>query len=105
MAAVADAVNIYEQESGQSDVANSPFAYKEIMAVTADTADATDTFTVTLSDYGITTLLNVKGFKHTTNNSVIVLEQPTTAVAAGVLTVTIPGGSDNDIRVVLIGGI
>jgi len=105
MAAVADAINIYEQETGLSDVANSPYAYKEIMVVTADTADATNTMTVTLSDYGITTLYNVKGFKHTTNNSVIVLEQPTTSVTAGVLTITVPAGTNDDIRVYLVGGI
>ena len=79
----------------------------EIVIRTINTADAADTLTVTLTDYGIsaTGLIGVVGFKHTTDNSVSAQEQPTTAVAAGVLTLTIPAGTDNDSRFYLIKGL
>ena len=103
MAAVAD-TNEYEQETGISIIADSPYAYKEYMIVTDNLADATNTLTSTLADHGITSLISVKGWKHTTDNSVIVLEQPTTSVTTGVLTVTVPAGTNDDKRVYLIGG-
>ena len=102
MAAVSD-TNEYEQETGVTIVADSPYAYKEYIVVTAFDADATNTLTTTLADHGITSLISVKGWKHTTAG-VIVLEQPTTSVTTGVLTITIPAGTDNDKRVYLIGG-
>lgn len=79
----------------------------EVVVKTIDTVDATDTLTITLADYGIsaTGLVGVLGFKHTTNNSVMVQEQPTTAVAAGVLTITVPAGTDNDARFYFIKGL
>lgn len=77
---------------------------KSVVIETANTVDAGDTITVTLGNYGLTTLLGVLGYKHTTDNSVVVTENPTTAVSAGVLTLTVVAGSDNDKRVyVLIG--
>ena len=78
----------------------------EIVIKTIDTVDAGDTLTVDLTKYGIgeTGLIGVLGFKHTTNNSVSVQEQPTTAVASGVLTLTVPAGTDNDARFVFVKG-
>ncbi len=66
---------------------------------TANTVDAADTMTVTFSEHGITTVLGIKGYKHTTDGSVVVTEAPTSAVAASVLTLTVPAGTDNDKRV------
>ena len=103
MAAVAD-TNEYEQTTGISVITDSQYEYKEYLVITDDLADATNTLTTTLADHGITSVKSVKGWKHTTNNSVIVLEQPTTSVTTGVLTITIPAGTDNDKRVYLIGG-
>lgn len=79
---------------------------KSVVLCVANTADAADTIAVTLSTYGIsaTGLLIVEGWKHTTDGSVIVEENPTTAVSAGVLTITIPAGTDNDFRVYRITG-
>lgn len=79
---------------------------KVIVVQTRDTVDATDTIAITLATYGIspTGLLIVEGFVHTTNNSVMTREDVTTSVSAGVLTVTIPGGTDNDVRVIRITG-
>ena len=75
---------------------------KQLVIYTANTVDAGDTFTLTYADYGITTVLGVYGVKHTTDNSVIVAENPTTAVSSGVMTLTVPAGTDNDMRVAVI---
>ena len=81
--------------------------YNTIVVKTIDTADAADTIAVDLTKYGIsaTGLVGVLGFKHTTNNSVMVQEQPTTAVSAGVITLTVPAGTDNDARFYEIKGL
>ena len=62
-----------------------------LVVTTLATAVSADTFTVTLSDYGIspTGFLGIDGMVHTTANSVIVKEVGTTSVTAGVLTVTV----------------
>lgn len=104
MAAITSEI-VYEYETGLSDVADSPYAMKEIMVVAPDTADDTDTMTIPLADYGITTLKFVQGYAHTTNNSVIITEAPTTSVSNGVLTITVGGSADNDLRVFRVGGI
>lgn len=79
---------------------------KEVIFTLANTTDAADTFAITLADHGInpTGLLLVDQYVHTTDGSVLTREAATTAVAAGVLTVTIPAGTDNDFRVVRIVG-
>jgi len=79
---------------------------KRVMFTLANTTDAADTFAITLADYGIsaTGLLAVNSWVHTTDGSVITTEANTTAVSAGVLTVTIAAGTDNDFRVIEIIG-
>jgi len=106
MAAITTQV-IYVEDTGLSKEDSSPYAYKEILVETPDTADSGDTFTVTLANYGITTLKLIEEFRHTTNYSVVVAGTSTTSVTAGVLTVTLTGGApaDNDKRVFIIGGI
>lgn len=81
--------------------------YNEVLIKTINTVDAADTLTITLTEYGIAAdgLIGVVGFKHTTDNSVMVQEQPTTAVSSGVLTLTVPAGTDNDARFYLVKGI
>ena len=99
-------VLVYEQDTGASRAATSPFGYKEILVEVPATADSGDTFTVTLADYGITTLKSIKVWNHTTDYNVLVLEAPTTSVTTGVLTVTLGGSSaDNLRRTILIGGV
>jgi hypothetical protein len=66
------------------------------------TVDDGDTFTVTLADQGITKIAYILGLVHTTANSVLVMEQPTTSVTAGVLTVTVGGSTDNLQRTYII---
>jgi len=79
---------------------------KSLLFITPNTADATNTLEITLTDYGIsaTGLLVVESWKHTTDGSVIVTELNTCAVSAGVLTVTIAAGTDNDMRVIQVVG-
>jgi hypothetical protein len=79
----------------------------EIVIKTINTADATDTLTVDLTKYGIKAdgLIGVNGYKHTTDNSVTVVEDPTTAVSSGTLTLTVPAGTDDDARIYLVKGL
>lgn len=79
----------------------------EIVIKTINTVDAADTLTVDLTKYGIKAagLMGVKGYKHTTDNSVSVTENPTTAVSSGTLTITVPAGTDNDARFYIVKGL
>jgi hypothetical protein len=77
----------------------------EIVIETPSTTDTADTVVVDLSNYGIELLLSVEGFVHTTANSVIVAEAPTTAVSSGNLTITGGGSTVTDkIRVYYVRG-
>lgn len=71
---------------------------------TAATVDDGDTIAVTLADYGMKTLEGVIGFIHTTTDSVIVQEQPTTSVTSGVATITVGGSTDDKKRVYFLFG-
>ena len=79
---------------------------KSVLFQTPNTADATDTLEITLSDYGIaaTGLLVVESWVHTADGSVITTELNTCAVSSGVLTVTIVAGTNDDTRVIQIIG-
>ncbi len=79
---------------------------KRVMFICPNTTDATNTIAITLSSYGIaaTGLLSVSSWVHTTDGSVITTEANTSAVSAGVLTVTIAAGTDNDTRIIEIVG-
>jgi len=79
---------------------------KTVLFATPNTADATNTLEITLADYGIsaTGLLTVESWVHTADGSVITTELNTCAVSAGVLTVTIAAGTNDDMRVVQITG-
>ena len=79
---------------------------KKVLFITPNTADQNDTLEITLSDYGIaaTGLLSVKGWKHTTDGSIIINAAVTCSVASGVLTVVLASATDNDMRVIEIVG-
>lgn len=79
----------------------------EIVIKTIDTVDAADTLTVDLTDYGIRAdgLVGVIGFAHSTNNSVMVQDQPTTSVTTGTLTITVGAGTDDDARFYFVRGL
>jgi hypothetical protein len=73
-----------------------------VMIETANTVDAGDTFTFDMASVGKTTLLGVNGCKHTTDNSVVVTENPTTTVSGTTITFTVPAGTNDDSRIVKI---
>ena len=75
-----------------------------LIVTTAATVDDGDTFTITLADYGISTFLGILGQTHSTTDSVVITEAPTTAVSTGVLTVTVGGSTDNKKRAFIIWG-
>lgn len=66
----------------------------------------TDTLTLDQSDYGLTQVLGVESFIHTTDGSVIVngTGTATTAVAADTLTYTTESGNTNKRRVLVVWG-
>lgn len=61
--------------------------------VTTEAADSADTTTVNLANYGASKIAGILGFVETTADSVVVQEQPTTAVSSSVLTITIGGST------------
>jgi hypothetical protein len=72
---------------------------KKVVIVCPATMDNSDTVAIKLSDYGMTNLLGVRGWYHSTANSVIVRDVCTTAVSSGTLTITTVSGSTDQIRV------
>jgi len=95
-----------EISSGATITDNIPaLGRKMIMVETAATADTGDTVAITLANYGISTFLGIYGMTHSTENSIVIAEAPTTAVSSGVLTITIGGSTNSDEkRVFLIFG-
>ena len=80
------------------DCAVGGMAGKMITVETVTTADTGDTFTVTLANYGCSVFQGISGYVHTTENSVVVGEAPTTAVSSGVLTVTVGGSAASNYK-------
>ncbi len=76
----------------------------QLIITTAATADDGDTLTVDLSDYGITTFLGILGQTHSTEDSIVITEAPTTSVTTGTLTVTVGGSTDDKKRVFVVWG-
>jgi hypothetical protein len=81
--------------------------FKVGIATLPDTTDAGDTTSIDVFDkFGITKVLAVEEFSHTTTNSVVKEETlVTTAFSKGILTVTVPAGTNDDKRVIIIYGI
>jgi hypothetical protein len=78
---------------------------KILKITTAATADDGDTIAVTLADYGMAAIDGITTMTHTTTDSIIIdSEKATTAVVAGVLTITIGGATDNEKRVIYVYG-
>lgn len=69
---------------------------KLVIIETPATADSSDTIDIDMSDYGATTFLGIFGNEHTTEESVVTTEAPTTSVSSGTLTITIGGSSDDN---------
>jgi len=79
-------------------------AVKQVLVHTPATADDGDTLAVDLTKYGMTKVWAVRGINHTTANSVLVLEAPTTAVVGSTLTITLTGSASTKKRSYLIIG-
>jgi len=87
------------------DPALNPNDLKYMLVVTPNTAQASSTMTVDLwRQGGIKRLLGVRGWRHTTEDSVIVRETPTTAVVNGILTITLGSTGNSQKRAFLISG-
>lgn len=69
---------------------------KEFIVVLDNTTDTNNTYAMTLSELGIKEFVWIGGCVHTTESSVVVTEAPTTAVSAGVLTITVGGSAVTD---------
>lgn len=82
----------------------SPNAGLKIIHLFTGAMNSADTTSVNLADYGISTLYNVITQVHSTDNSVVKTEAATTAVAAGVLTVTAASSNDGKKRSILVIG-
>lgn len=79
---------------------------KEVVLISSTSISAgTDTLTLTLANFGMSQVMSVNGFVHTTDQSVIVAESGTTAVSAGVLTITPAAGNANKRRVYIVKGL
>ena len=77
---------------------------KMLMVTAPNTTDNADTIAITLSDFGMSTFLAIIGQTHTTDDSVIITEAPTTSVTTGVLTITVGGSTANKKRTFIIWG-
>jgi hypothetical protein len=77
---------------------------KVLKITTAATVDDGDTILVTLADYGMAAVDSVVGYTHSTTDSIIIAEQPTTSVTTGVLTITVGGSTDDRKRVFYVFG-
>ena len=99
MAAAVDGYEIIEALPNNNGIV-------ELWVQTLNTADAGDTIAITLPNWGIeaTGLLSIESWKHTTDGSIIVTEANTCAVVAGVLTITLVAGTDNDTRIIRVVG-
>ena len=75
---------------------------KVIQHVSAATVDDGDTIDIDLSDFGCTNIHGILGFEETTTGSVVVTQAPTTSVSSSVLTITVGGSNDNNVRVFII---
>lgn len=73
--------------------------YKRVLFETPSTAVSADTFTVSLSKYGIKKILAIVGTVHTTANSVLVPEGYTSSVTGDTLTLTVGGVAVTGLRV------
>lgn len=65
---------------------------KDILVQSPSCMIASDIITVNLADYGISNsgVLGVIGWVHTSHHCILISDQPTTSVSAGVLTITAP---------------
>lgn len=74
-------------------------AYKEVIVETPATAVSADWVNVDLTKYACTKVKSIFGNSHSTADSIIVTEAPTTSVTSGVLKIVTGGSAVTGIRV------
>jgi len=73
---------------------------------TPDTADNADTVTIDFyKEFGIKRLMGIRGFTHSTKNSVITIEAPTTSVVGTEVAIVIGGSTANKKRCFVLYGL
>ena len=77
---------------------------KTYVVETANTVDATDTIAIDITPAGFEVVLGAIGVAHSTDNSIMVEENPETSVSTTTLTLTVPAGTDDDKRVYVVYG-
>ena len=82
----------------QGELAPTNSVHKKIIVELDNTTDTDDTHAITLSEFGCTKFVGIHGQVHTTEDSVIVDEEPATAVSAGVLTITVGGTAADNLK-------
>jgi hypothetical protein len=86
--------NLY---AGDTDKSDQKPRFKVGYVTVPNTADPGNTFTVDLfKEFGMRRFLGIGAWIHTTEDSVIVGEEPTTAVDGDILTVTVGGTTAKD---------
>ena len=65
----------------------------KVLIIRTAACDSGDTLALVLATYGATAIWGIQGFVHTTTDSVIATEAPTTSVTTGTLTITVGGSS------------
>ena len=73
-----------------------------IKVTTAATATTADTIPIDLTAYGATGIDAITGYHHTTEDSIVIEEAPTTVVSSGTLTITVGGSTSTGKKVYLI---
>jgi predicted transporter len=76
--------------------------FKTLVVSTVTTADSSDTIAIDIAKYGGGAVMGVIGFTHTTANSVVIQEQPTTTMSGSTLTITIGGAANDQARHYLV---
>lgn len=69
-----------------------------IQVVTDNAPHAADTLTVDLTQYGCRNIHGILAFRETSSGIIVTDGAPTTAVASGVLTITVGTGANDKIR-------
>ena len=77
----------------------SPRLENKVLFIETDAlADTGDTIAVTLANHGASGIAGIQGSVHSTTDSIVIDEAPTTVVSAGVLTVTVGGSAANNLK-------
>lgn len=92
-------------EAFESKTSGKP-RFKTGYVTTPTTADDGDVVTIDMYQlFGMTRLMGIRGFTHSTEDSVIIIEAPTTVVNGTEVQVTIGGSTDNKKRCFVLYGL